>query len=220
MYLGHPMTRPERLYDYVIAAQGIIKRVETPYASADLFLAPLQEELIGLRLQPYPLQALRLKVPRIPGNLLLDTLADARRELHLECFYQFRYDPAQGWAVTRPEQRQSWARVGYHTPDPANVVLELHSHNTMPAFFSGTDNADERGGRFYAVIGHLDRPHPELALRMGLYGHWLANIPALTVFDDLGPLVEVYTEETAAYPNGDGGQDSWLARLTRRWRSV
>jgi hypothetical protein len=90
MYLGHPMPRPERLYDYVIAEQGIIKRVETPYASADALLAPITEKLIGLQLQPYPLQPLRLKVPRIPGRLLLDVLADARRHIHIEFMYHFR----------------------------------------------------------------------------------------------------------------------------------
>ena len=42
MYLGHPMQRPERLYDYVMAEQGIVKRVETPYTSVDTLLGPHQ----------------------------------------------------------------------------------------------------------------------------------------------------------------------------------
>lgn len=215
LHLGQPVPRPERLYDYLIAAQGIIKRVESPYASADTLLVPISESLIGLHLQPYPLQPLRLKVPRIPGRLLLDVLADARSNIDLEFMYHFRYSPAQGWSVTRPEQAQSWARVGY-SHDPTGVVLDLHSHHTMPAFFSATDDGDERGGRFYAVIGHLDRAAPQLILRAGMYGHWLHNVPGLALFDDLGPFVDTYIDEAAVSVSPEPG-DGWLSKLWS-WR--
>jgi PRTRC genetic system protein A len=209
------MPRPERLYDYVIAEQGIIKRVETPYASADALLAPITEKLIGLQLQPYPLQPLRLKVPRIPGRLLLDVLADARSNINIEFMYHFRYSSTQGWSVTRPEQAQSWARVGYRH-DPTGVVLDLHSHHTMPAFFSRTDDGDERGGRFYAIMGHIDQSSPQLILRLGMYGHWLYNVPGLALFDGLGPFVDTYVDRAAICPAES--EDSWFSKLLP-WRS-
>ncbi|MCP4287453.1 MAG: hypothetical protein GY792_23950 [Gammaproteobacteria bacterium] len=221
MYLGHAIPRPERLYDYIIAEQGIVKRVETPYVSADHLLVPIETSLTGLRLAEYPLPPLRFKLPRIPGQLLCDALADARQNINLEFIYHFRFDPANGcWSVTRPEQDQSRTRVGY-TYDPAGIAVDLHSHNTMPAFFSPTDDRDELGGRFYAVMGHLERENPELVLRLGLYGHWLYNIPAQAIFDDVGPFVEVYVEtaelacveqsEPATIPGG------WLTNLFT-WR--
>jgi hypothetical protein len=43
----------------------------------------------------------------------------------------------------------------------------------MPAFFSRTDDEDEQGLALYGVVGRLDRPEPEVALRAGAYGHWL-----------------------------------------------
>jgi PRTRC genetic system protein A len=209
MYLGNPLPRPERLYDYLIASQGIVKRIESPVASVDLLLAPLQANLIGLRLQPYPLQPLKLKVPRIPGRLLEAVLADARDQIEQEVMYQFRLEVGGGWVVTRPVQERSRARVGYRG-DPTGVILDLHSHHLMPAFFSGTDDADEQGGRLYAVIGHLDRPRPQLILRLGAYGHYLYNVPALAVFEDIGPFSEVYVDgaEVAGY---DGDQNGWLS---------
>ena len=69
LYQGHAIPRPERLYDYVLAAQGIIKRLETAYVSADHLLAPIETPLTGLRLALYPLQPVRFKLPRIPGRL-------------------------------------------------------------------------------------------------------------------------------------------------------
>ena len=77
LYLGQPVPRPARLYDYIISAQGIIKRLETQYVSADQLLVPIETPLTGLRLADYPLQPVRFKLPRIPGQMLRDALADA-----------------------------------------------------------------------------------------------------------------------------------------------
>ncbi len=201
LYLGYPIERPEHLYDYLMAAQGIIKRVETRYVSADALLVPIQEKLTGLRLRKYPVGPLRLKVPRIPERLLQEALADARRNLDLEHMYHFRIGE-KGWQVTRPQQEQSLSRVGYLDRNQAGIALELHSHHRMPAYFSPTDDGDEQGGRFYAVMGRLDRPNPELTLRLGMYGPWLPNVPALSLFEGLGPFVEVYDDPFADYAEG------------------
>ena len=93
LYLGYPIPRPEHLYDYLCAEQGIFKRVETRHASADTLLVPIQEKLTGLRLEPYPVQSLRLKVPCIPGQLLQEVLLEARRTPTLELMVHFRFDP-------------------------------------------------------------------------------------------------------------------------------
>lgn len=214
---GYPLPRPGRHYDYILAAQGLIKRLETPHASADLLLCPISERLYGLNLQTYPLEPLRFKLPRIPERLLLDTLADARQELGLEVMYQFRLTPS-GWQVTRPQQEQHRAYVGYHNSDAAGVILDLHSHHTMPAYFSPTDDRDEQEGRFYGVLGRLELPNPQLALRLGMYGQWLANVPALTLFEGIGPLVETYAETYINEESGTGeSPGGWLERLLA-WR--
>jgi len=216
LYLGYPLARPSHLYDYLLAEQGIIKRLETRFVSADTLLAPLSETLIGLHLARYPFQPVQLKVPRIPGRLLRDVLQAARQNLNLEIMFHFRCDPTtRRWTVTCPAQDQSRVRVGYRDPNQADIVLELHSHHVMPAFFSPTDDSDEQGSRFYAVIGHLDRAQPQLMLRLGIYGHWLRNIPALTLFDDPGPFVDTY-DEAAPLPEAVEN-DGWsFTNLFRR----
>ena len=223
LYVGrHGMPRPPHLYDYILAEQGLIKRVENRFAAVDCLLAPLEETLYGLNLQPYPLQPLRFKLPRIPGRLLAETLAEARREIEREVMYHFKYDPGEGWTVSRPAQEQSRVSVGYRYRDPDQIILDLHSHHRMPAFFSPTDDRDERGGRFYGVIGHLDRETPELALRLGLYGHWLYNVPAALLFEETGPLVEVWSDRSrgaalsdSLLPAPTGG---WLRSFFSHWR--
>lgn len=218
LYQGYPLPPPQHLYDYLLAEQGLIKRIETWHVSADMLLAPIEAALIGLHLKPYPFQGLRLKLPRIPGPLLAGVLADARRQPELEVMYQVRFETDRGWQVTRPEQAQARYRVGYHDPNPATVVLELHSHGRMGAYFSPTDDADEQGGRFYGVLGHVDRAEPELALRLGMYGTWLANVPGLSLFEALGSLVEVYGRPEAELNHTRGAGQSWFAELLN-WRS-
>jgi PRTRC genetic system protein A len=198
LYQGHRIDRPGYLYDYVLAAQGVIKRVENSYVSADHLLAPIGEELIGLGLAPYPIRPLRLKIPRIPGDCLLAALDDARSNLGLEFVYHFHFDPNRGhWSVERAgHERQARTYIAYINQNPHGVVAELHSHNTMGAFFSPTDDGDELGGRFYGVMGRLERANPELALRLGIYGHWLSNVPALILFEQTAPFVEAYAGES------------------------
>ena len=33
--------------------------------------------------------------------------------------------------------------------------MDIHSHNTMGAFWSGTDNADEKETRLFGVLGKI-----------------------------------------------------------------
>lgn len=221
LYQGQPIPRPIRLYDYLLARQGIVKRLETQYVSADQLLVPIDTPLTGLRLADYSPQPVRFKLPRIPGHLLREALADARQNIDLEFMYQFRFDATtHRWTVTRPEQDQSRAHVGYSF-DPAGIVVDLHSHNRMPAFFSPTDDRDELGGRFYAVMGHLEQEPPELILRLGFYGHWLYNVPALAIFEDIEPFEEIYLE-TAELANVEYAEPlatrgGWLTNLFN-WR--
>lgn len=44
-------------------------------------------------------------------------------------------------------------------------VLEVHSHHTMDAFFSGTDDANENATMFYGVYGKIKSPNPMFKFR-------------------------------------------------------
>jgi PRTRC genetic system protein A len=220
LYQGHPLPPPRHLYDYVLAEQGLIKRIEASFVTADHLLVPIAADLIGLHLAPYPRQGLQLKVPRLPGQLLAQVYHDARRDLSREVMYHCKFNHSRGWWVERAEAtHQSAVRVSYRY-DPRDIVLDLHSHQTMGAFFSQTDDDDEQGCRFYGVIGRLDQPRPELALRLGLFGHWIFNIPGLTLFDDLGPFVDKQIESGDRLdmePALEQINEHWLTRWLK-WR--
>lgn len=62
--------------------------------------------------------------------------------------------------------------------------MDLHSHNIMPAFFSATDNADEKAARVYIVVGRLQDTQPQIMARISCSGYF-QSIP-------LESVVEVY----------------------------
>ena len=115
---------------------------------------------------------------------------DGREEDQDRQYFPRRYDEnggAAGKAYSRnPRPERYWkdrpaTSVVGAEENTSNVMVDLHSHGNMGAFWSGTDNADEQGFRVYGVIGRLDE-RPEIRLRLGVYGYWFP-IPVSLLFD-------------------------------------
>jgi len=56
--------------------------------------------------------------------------------------------------------------------DMEHLVVDVHSHAAHPAFFSSTDDKDDRGSmRFSLVLGNVDTPNVTSAFRLNLAGY-------------------------------------------------
>ena len=102
----------------------------------------------------------------IPHTLLLHTVSFFQKigakmgaTSNLEAFVFLVYDPDNGYYLHIPEQTVGQASVNYKWDSPARHILvgDIHSHNTMGAFFSSTDDADDamKVG-ISGVIGNLE----------------------------------------------------------------
>jgi PRTRC genetic system protein A len=137
---------------------------------------------------------------RVTGEWLPLLLHDAQRAAHeiggiarpIEKQYFVVFDPAGQRLALRPAGRQvaTAARVHYEVPVGVDVLVDIHSHHVMAAFFSSTDDADDTGLSVSVVIGRIFSPRPEIICRLNVYGHHQI-IPALMVFDCLGPFQDV-----------------------------
>ena len=58
---------------------------------------------------------------------------------------------------------------------------DIHSHNSMEAFFSGIDDADERGTGLYMVLGCLDHFFPEIETRIACGGSFVRIDPNVVI---------------------------------------
>lgn len=169
-------------YEYVVAANGLFIRAESRYLRACVLAQPfLGGPLKGLEsVEPY---AELVNLPRIPLSHLWQALGDARARLPNEAAYLFIPVQSGGgmeWQCLLPQQTATRLSVEYED-NPASVV-DLHSHNTMGAFFSDQDNRDQQGLRLYCVIGRVDTEQPELSCRVGVYGHFM-DMPMSAVFE-------------------------------------
>lgn len=199
-YLYHHPPLPAsdgQAYQYILAG-GVYMRAENRFF--DVLLSIARCRIRGLAsLQPH----FRLRVARLPGRLLAAVLADAQRMRRRdgglnEALYHFKHDGAHV-RVLKPAQRATAASVVGIESDSADVILDLHSHGNMGAFWSATDNDDEQGFRMYGVIGRLDE-RPEIRLRLGVYGYWFL-LPLHLLFDGPGGFVEVTSSKTEREAN-------------------
>lgn len=185
---GLPPIGPGLYYQYVVAADGLYIRADDSRLEACVKVSNALCPGAG-PCAPYA----RLKIDRVPGVWLLSILRSARQHMPNEAMYQLHWGGGQHNAVTHTWRCSMPAQSGSPTAlrfsDNGEAVIDLHSHNSMAAFFSGTDDADEQGLRFYAVIGRIDTDTPEIRVRVGVYGHFMP-VPADLLFDDLGPFVE------------------------------
>lgn len=101
----------------------------------------------------------------------------------------YKHSETGEYFIYYPEQKVSGASVTY-ADDPGmlenrqkhTLVFECHSHNSMGAFWSGTDNANEREFGYYMVIGKLNMPNAEYKFRVK-YESTYGDLKAHELFD-------------------------------------
>ena len=67
------------------------------------------------------------------------------------------------------------AQIQYRMPvldADEEVAVDLHTHGRLPAFWSSTDNADDRGVKVCGVFGNLHRETPSAAFRLAVNGQF------------------------------------------------
>lgn len=172
------------LYQYVVASNGVFVRAARPGLSVMRRLPSLYEPIRGLAsVDSY----FKLDYPLVPQNGVIEILKRSLSASPQEILFYLAppHVPTWPWAMIVPRQVRS---AGSARPvDPDNpfrqaALIELHSHHSMDAHFSPTDDHDETGFRIYAVVGNINTAHPHISVRLGVYGHFF-EIDAGQVFD-------------------------------------
>ena len=165
-------------YDYVLGSGGLYVQSESAHLTARILVAPA--DVRGLASVS---EKLALTRGPIPAHVFELGLAWMLAAPDTERFFAVRWDGG-AYRLVVPPQEGTGSSLTYQPP--AGVVAEFHSHGSHRAFFSATDDRDEQGFRLYGVVGRLDTPEPELALRLGIYGHF-APLRWSQVFDGPHP---------------------------------
>lgn len=133
-----------------------------------------------------------LKMPKIPVGVLNATieffkLVMAKMKNSESMVQIFWNEETKKYFIYVPEQKVSGASIRFeHNKDYQNDpkfywCLDIHSHNTMGAFFSGGDDNDEKASRLFGVIGTLNTT-PSHKWRAGCNGKYF-NLTTDDIFD-------------------------------------
>lgn len=161
------------LYTYILAANGVFIYSGNEYFQAvvpvkDMTVMPgTIKGLIDIRPDFHVIE-------RVWWGILYEMVSSAYRHLPNERLFFLKH-PARAarWFMEEPLQKTDRSSVqAFGTPDQY-YPIEVHSHNTMGAFFSKQDDREETGLRVYAVLGRIDRDNPEIAVRVGVYGNFM-----------------------------------------------
>lgn len=111
-------------------------------------------------------EGVTLKLPKIPGSFLAATVAFFRyySEKKVEALvYTYWNRATYSYELVCPEQKVNTEEVvSYIEPiydSDREMVMGIHSHYHMDAFFSPVDDHNDQAFKVYGVIGRLDLPY-------------------------------------------------------------
>lgn len=198
----------EKPATYVMRSDGVYAVRDT---DAGLFIAKVAGLLDKAQIPGFVEdgfgESFRLKFGKIPiqhFKQIMEFFQDICNANDHEVYAQIFWDPKEKryWNHV-PYQKVSKARVEYSRNEEIEktniLVLEIHSHNSMSAYFSGTDNDDEKADRIFGVVGKLDKARPEVLLSYVCSGKRVI-VKTEDVFED--------HESAARFP------DEWKSRVT------
>jgi PRTRC genetic system protein A len=182
---GLPPIRVGKLYEYVLAANGVYLHAKRQGLEVFLPVMAPSRPTKKVRGLCEANGFVKMDYPKVPYYLLEQILtrsvesADEQGkplEILFHLVYETSIPSLENWYLKVPEQEQHYASVkpvgsgvapgsSYET-----AFIDCHSHHGMRAFFSGTDDRDEQGFRIYAVLGNIYKK-PELRVRVGVFGH-------------------------------------------------
>ena len=146
---------------FIIAGDGVYEK------RTDMWMSHLTKvdeisELPKLKEDVY----LKLTMPKLPFSIIIDVWNFFRKvneEENAEAIVALTYDEKE-YGLAVPSQEVSGASVDYKLDDIINVIGTIHSHNTMAAFHSGTDDADEsKMDGIHITLGNVDESFPSIS---------------------------------------------------------
>ncbi|MGH1263270.1 Mov34/MPN/PAD-1 family protein [Bacillus cereus] len=191
-YNDHYNTDTLKKINYVTAANGLFRVEKTPIAIFKVKVQEYKKPIPGLKTME---EGPELLVPKIPFKFLqmalsfyLDVYEKDKTEASLLFFWNkdnkrlpdvySDNSPVKGLmsegqlVVYVPRQENQGGLSEFHKDPVVDwlrtnlcILAETHSHHTMNAYFSSTDNANENATQFYGVWGYITNQQPKFAFR-------------------------------------------------------
>lgn len=160
--VSSPPRRPDGSYPPVFRIVGHDGVYEVRTSAVGQFAARIEA---GARIREgfYP------ALPPCPASVLARIVGIFRERPETEALVSLVYDTEDAAYILVWQGEKATAHSVAYVPlmddERRIVVAEIHSHHTMDAYFSRTDDASERALKLYGVIGNVDRERPAALFR-------------------------------------------------------
>lgn len=115
-------------------------------------------------------------LPKIPRSILKEVMHFFMENKEHEVACQLFYTSEDGYSIYYPKQKYTLASVSfernYALECSKTLVMDMHSHGRLRAFFSEQDDRDEKGTRLFLVAGNLHE-EPQIRVRAGIIGRFV-----------------------------------------------
>jgi len=187
---------------YVISKEGLLCRVTNDLGT---FWRPVKEIPALPSANVTPARLHFKKIPKKQLDMILTFFKDVYTKFGTESMARI-YETSDGNRFTdAPPQTVTSASVDHKDNRKEKIVLDIHSHGSMDAFFSNTDDNDENAFRFFGVAGDVDSTL-KLLFRLK-FGEVELEVKVSDVFEGAE---NGYRFEHVSYPS------SWLKKVRKR----
>lgn len=181
-----------------------------------------EKHTYGLPVGPEP--SFEFALPKIPAYILKWQVSFYRQVMkdlsNSEAYCTIMWDPeTKEYFIFVPKQDVSGASVDWKPIERSQAhptcipVVCCHSHNTMSAYFSSTDDKDEKDDMLYMVMGNLDKNPAKYSLRASAYGSECLKLPVEDVFE----FSEEFPTWDSIFQNEDYEvPEDWMNKVSRK----
>ncbi len=187
---------------YVISKEGLLCRITNDLGT---FWRPVKEVPALPSANVAPAKLHFKKVPKKQLDMIITFFKDIYAALGTESMVRI-YETSDGDRFAdAPTQTVSAASVNHKDTRKEKVVLDIHSHGGMDAFFSSIDDNDENAFRFFGVAGNV-KSDLKLLFRLK-FDEIELEVKASDIFEGME---NGYQFERIAYPS------SWLKKVQKQ----
>jgi len=161
---------------YIAANNGLWREIRSDFIHCLLPIAVRKGLTIPYgELQPF----VNVLVPTVPGEMWLEFKQAAIAAMPNECAGGILFNKKlKTWRMCMRESisaspvRVNYKEIKLHQDEI--LVVDIHSHGHLDAFFSDMDDRDDKGSiRFSAVMGRVGTDNPQLRVRLCVIDQFL-----------------------------------------------
>lgn len=200
---------------YILTTNGIIKHHQL--RGENRFIRIKVDEIPGRSKPVLVTECLNfLPAGKVPFNLFQQVEAFFRKVIQLkgqalEAMIFIMWNPEQGYHLYVPNQSVAGASANFSLsdlPTGSIIVVDIHSHGAMSAFFSGTDDKDDSTTiRFSGVFGKLTVVDPVTKLPTPADTIWRFNYYTKKFATKIADIFEVESRPEIEVPQ------AWLDQV-------